>query len=352
MNFSTGFYKKVSRSFIFNRHITLKKFFNLLKCLYYFLFSKSGFIKAYPVRMTIDTGNICNLKCPFCPTGIGRPTRSKNFLNYDCFKKVADEVKDYLYSVDLYNWGEPFLNPDIFRMIRYLKDSNIQVNLNSNLNTLKKEDMGRVVDSGLDELKVSIDGASQESYSKYRINGDFDIVMTNLKELIRIKKERHVNHPVVAWQFLIMRHNEGEMREARRLAKEIGVDEIEFRPMRTCMGVENLMKDALKIKALEGWLPVDERYSRYDYKNLRRKDTGLGCLFLKTTMVINADGSVSPCCGVYDEKWDFGNVFKDGVMNVWNNARYQQARKAVAGRDGSDKSLICSYCIENGFIEY
>ncbi|MFH1692425.1 MAG: radical SAM protein [Candidatus Omnitrophota bacterium] len=302
--------------------------------------------------MIIDTGNVCNLKCPLCPTGAGRPTRQKGFLGYDHFKKTIDEAREYLYSVDLYNWGEPFLNQDIFRMIRYLKASNIKVILNSNLNTLKDEEIISVVESGLDELKVSIDGASPQTYSQYRVNGDFNVVMANLKKLIEARRIHHARCPHIIWQFLIMKHNEHEIQQAKLLAKQIGVDEIEFRPMRTYMGIENLMNDAAKIKAVADWLPVNEQYSRYDYKKLQRKNAGSSCFFLKTTMIINADGSASPCCGVYDEKWDFGNVFKDGVMGVWNNKRYQQARKAVSEKDSSDKTLICSYCIENGFIEY
>jgi radical SAM protein with 4Fe4S-binding SPASM domain len=106
------------------------------------------------------------------------------------------------------------------------------------------------------------------------------------------------------------------------------------------------------MESITEWLPREKKYSRYKYNKKMKKNSLTKCLFLTTTMVINANGSVSPCCGVYDEKWDFGNVLTDGVFHVWNNKDYQKARKAVLEEDESDKDLICTHCIKNGFLAF
>ncbi|MDO8527724.1 MAG: radical SAM protein [Deltaproteobacteria bacterium] len=339
-------------TYLFNRNYTVKRLLNVARSVYYYRYSKHSVVKSKPVRMVIDAGNICQLKCPLCPTGLERPTRQKSLLKFEDFKKIIDEAGSYLCEVDLYNWGEPFLNPDIFKMIGYAKKMGIKVTISSNLNLIKEGWIEEMIQLKLDHLTVSLDGTSAKSYEKYRIGGNFNTVLSNLKKIVALKRQYKSKYPKITWQFLIMKHNEHEMEEAKRLSKEIGVDELHLRPVRCDMGMELLMNDAEKIESAKAWLPTQDKHSRYNYKTKAKKNPLSKCLFQTTTMVVNANGSVSPCCGVYDEKWDLGNALKDGVFNVWNNPKYQQARKAVLEKDTSDENLICSYCIKNGFLEY
>ncbi|MHC4267827.1 MAG: radical SAM protein [Planctomycetota bacterium] len=302
--------------------------------------------------MVIDSGNICQLKCPLCPTGVGRPTREKCFMKFENFKKIVDEAGSYLCEIDLYNWGEPFLNKDIFRMIEYAKKAGIKVSISSHLNTLKEEWIHSIIRSKLDHLIVSLDGASRESYQKYRIGGNYDVVISNMKKLINLKKKYKSKYPRVTWQYLVMRQNEEEVDKSRQKAAEIGVDDLDLRPMRCDMGKEPFLNDKEKVESITEWLPREKKYSRYNYETEKKNNHLSRCLFLTTTMVINANGSVSPCCGVYDEKWDFGNVFEDGVFHVWNNMKYQEARKTVLSKHTSNKDLICAYCVKNGLLSY
>ncbi len=344
--------KRILRSFVFTKHFTIKRFTNLIHVFYLHYFSKNPHVSAYPIRLVIDPGNICTLKCPLCPTGYGKNTRKKSAMKFEDFRRIIDEIKDYVYEVDLYNWGEPFLIKDIFEMAEYAEKANIKVHLNSNLNVYMNNVGERLVKSGAEHLTVSIDGACQETYEKYKRGGNFELVMKNLKEIINAKKKLKSRYPKITWQFLVMKHNEHEIEKAKKIADEIGVNEINFRPVRCDTGSEVTMTDKEKVETSEPWLPTQEKYSRYDYRNKKRKNKLKSCMFLKTTMTINGDGSVAPCCGVYDEKFDFGNVFKEGVMGVWNNEKYKKARMIISKRDSSDKSIVCSYCIENGFLEY
>jgi radical SAM protein with 4Fe4S-binding SPASM domain len=273
-------------------------------------------------------------------------------MKFENFKKIVDEAGSYLCEIDLYNWGEPFLNKDIFRMIEYAKKAGIKVSISSHLNTLKEEWIHSIIRSKLDHLIVSLDGASRESYQKYRIGGNYDVVISNMKKLINLKKKYKSKYPRVTWQYLVMRQNEEEVDKSRQKAAEIGVDDLDLRPMRCDMGKEPFLNDKEKVESITEWLPREKKYSRYNYETEKKNNHLSRCLFLTTTMVINANGSVSPCCGVYDEKWDFGNVFEDGVFHVWNNMKYQEARKTVLSKHTSNKDLICAYCVKNGLLSY
>lgn len=344
--------RKICRTFLFNEHMTWAKAINVLKGFYYYHFSHNPCIGSRPLRLVIDTGNTCTLKCPLCPTGLGRTDRQKSFLKLEDFKKIIDETKEYLFEVDLYNWGEPFLNKDIFCMIEYAKKANIKVNVTSNFNALSQDQLDSIASSGIDELTVSVDGADSETYEKYRRGGNFNQVMASLKSLVKKRTAKGSVKTKIIWQFLVMRHNQHQIALAKSMARGLGVDKIIFRPVRCDMGDEIFMTDREKIESARAWLPIEEKYSRYKYETKIKKSRPRKCLFLETTMVINPDGAASPCCGVYASKWDFGNVLQEGVFHVWNNEKYQKARKAVRERNSSAKDLICSYCVKNGFLEY
>jgi len=173
--------------------------------------------------------------------------------------------------------------------------------------------------------------------------------------LVKARKELRQQNPRITWQFLVMKQNEHEIEKARKMADELGVDEIFFRPIRPDMGSELHMSDAQKYENAKPWLPKNEEYSRFNAKtHTKKKKYKLkSCLFLWTQASINSDGSVSPCCGVYDQKDDFGNAFLDGgFMKVWNNKTYQKARQIASRQIPVDGKLLCSKCVKNGFLEY
>ncbi|MCX5713912.1 MAG: radical SAM protein, partial [Candidatus Omnitrophica bacterium] len=215
---------------------------------------KSVYCNSYPVWLTIDPTNICNLRCPFCPTGFGNIKRPKGMMNKEQFKKIMDILGPHLLHIDMQNWGEPLLNNDIYKMISYAKKFDIHVTLSTNFqnfNEISAEDM---INSRLDRLILSIDGASQETYERYRRGGSFTKAIENIKTLVRKKKELNSRLPTVIWQFLVFRHNEHEIDIARKMGRELGVDDV---------GINSafIAADSVEYK---DWVPLDPQYSRYD----------------------------------------------------------------------------------------
>jgi len=313
--------------------------------------NKEIILEGYPFWLTIDPTNICNLRCPFCPTGQNRNSRTKAILSLDNFKKIIDELGPYLIHIDLCNWGEPLLNNDIFKMVAYAKKFDIDIKIDTNLTMLDENKAEEMVLSGLDKLIVSIDGASPSTYSKYRVGGDFNKVIDNLKILIKTKKRLKKKNPYISWQFLVFRHNEHEIEKVKKLARDIGVEHI---------GIT---------KAFIGdkdWIPLNPEYSNYDNKKLENNTTEFTyecfvepnnkfCNWPWEAVVINANGSISVCCSVEDEEDDFGNIFETPFKDIWNNEKYKTARMYIINRDLkniNNNHNICVGCKHLGLINF
>lgn len=299
--------------------------------------------KGRPYIYTVDTGNACNLRCPLCPTGYHGLQRPQALMKLRTFEAVLEKIRPYAIEVILHNWGEPFLNPDMLDIVRAAKAASIGTTISSNLNLVHRGDafLHEVVDCGLDHLTVSIDGTTQAVYEAYRHGGDLAHVLHNLRELIRYRTTTKTRTPVIEWQFLVMKHNEHQMDEARRLAREIGVDHLRF----TSAG---LPFDELANMGLAAeWLPKNPAYRAYHPEKIRQQGYLYDerCFYLYRAMTINPEGGVAPCCAVYHSKSDFGNLVDSGLDDVWNNRHYQSSRALFSRRAYADATeTICGRC--------
>jgi len=150
------------KKLIFSENFTWKKFYNLLLAKIQWRILKNSKLITYPAALTICPGNLCNLSCVLCPTGQNDPGRHKGFLKLELFKKIMDECGPYLWEVNLYNWGEPLLNKELFEMVKYSKIFKVRVSISTNLNHFNDSICSDLVLSGVDEVVVSLDGTSQE----------------------------------------------------------------------------------------------------------------------------------------------------------------------------------------------
>jgi len=351
MNYFLYKTKQALKRFVFTPYWSPLKYANALGLFAQFVIFKNSKIIGYPLKLSLDPSSNCMLHCPLCPTGQGSRLRTRGNLSFENFKKVLDEMSVWLYEVDLNNWGEPFLNKEIVRMVDYAHKKRVKTSINSNLNIpLTEKTVEGLVNAGLDVLYVSFDGITQKTYEKYRRNGKLENVFKNLKLVHEIKKRLDSKKPRVVWQFLVMKHNEHEVPELERVKQELGVDELVIGGVRSDMGKEIYVTDKEKVESTKDWLPENEKYSRYDYEKKSRRLKKKYCHFLWTVSVINWNGSVSPCCSIYDEGEDFGNAFKQGFKKIWNSEKYIAARDTVAGRKPAVKN-VCINCIRTGFVD-
>lgn len=283
-------------------------------------------VTSYPVAAFIEPNLYCNLQCPACPTGLRLGLRPTVAIEEEVFKSTIDEIGDYVFQLYMYNWGEPLLHKRTPEMIAYAKKKDISILLSTNLSIKLTDDyIDRLVLSGLDRMIVSLDGVTQESYAKYRRNGNLALVRENMMRIQRAKQRLGRTTPKLIWQFLVFRHNEGEIEEARALHKEWGADEFNVFGAEMPMEPYNEGFERSTIPAYNIYHP-----DHFFQKEAERQITSnRACAWLYGVFVLNPNGRVSPCCATPSEKLDFGEYHGD-FFNVWNNDMFRRARRMFA----------------------
>ena len=187
----------------------------------------------YPRELYVEPTIVCNLRCPqpACVPEEVYDTRSIRMLPFDTYKKVIDEVGPHLERMVFYNYGESFIHKDAFRMIRYAKDVNPRIWIWTSTNGHyfnKPEKVRALVDSGIDEIQFSIDGATQEVYEQYRKRGRLATVLDGIRAIVQERERCGTPGPWILWNYILFRWNDSDeqMERARALAIELGVDRL------------------------------------------------------------------------------------------------------------------------------
>ena len=299
-------------------------------------------LRSYPYYYLVDICNVCNLRCPLCPTGIDKLGRVQGVMRFDEYRRILDKVKRYALVVSLYNHGEPFLNKDIFAIVDYTARNNVATNVSSNFNWPVPVDTRDIVRCGLEYMTVSLDGVTQETYQQYRVDGHIEEVFENMRDLLATRKALGSNTPFIEWQFIVFKHNQHEMGRARELAAKWGVDLLRFvSPGMTpaAMGDQDL-RDMFMPDDPLFWerhpALADQRGYIYDR----------ACFYLYRCMSIYYGGGVTPCCFTHERRHDFGDIHQGSVEDIWNNAKYRSARMLFSKRPPREERVpvVCDVC--------
>jgi hypothetical protein len=186
-----------------------------------------------PGRLYIECTAACNISCfqACCApeTGITR-TRQAGMLDFDLFTRVVDEAGPSLGRIDFFNYGEAFLHKRAIEMCAYIKQKFPHIYLYTSTNGLAftEEKARQLAHTGIDEVTFSLDGASQETYARYRQRGKFDVAIANLRALIDEKAKSRRDVPFINWRYILFNWNDSdaEMERARRMADDLGVDRL------------------------------------------------------------------------------------------------------------------------------
>lgn len=294
-----------------------------------------------PIALSIEPTTTCNLKCPQCPSGLRQFTRPTGNLNTELNETILRQAGRQLHYINYYFQGEPFINPDFIDLVKAARRRNIYVVTSTNAHFISAEIADKIVDSGLSELIISIDGLTQETYEKYRINGKLEKVIAGTKNMVAARQKNKGKGPVLVFQFLVTRYNENEIKTLQNLAKELGVDEVRLKTVQI-----------YEFESGNDLIPINEAYSRY-----RQLENGLfelknsfknTCWRMWSSCVFTWDGTVVPCCFDKDANHKMGDIHQTDFSLIWKSAIYNTFRSKVF----KDRRAIeiCKNCSEGSKV--
>lgn len=323
-------------------------------------------LSSLPIEMTVDATTICPLSCHFCSTGQKTNPRSGQILQPEIHEALLKEVGDTVFTVNYFSTGEPLLNKNLPQLLQCAANHEIFYVISTNLSLpLSDEAVDELLTSGAGILSVSLDGATRAQYEKYRVGGDFALVVKNLKTLIQRKKDLGLTYPIIQWRYLVFDHNYPELEDAMRLAHEIDVDYFEHYP-----GGAPVEENESGVQKYRGKLPPNDFESSVTRKMQARQDTVLRrflyerprywhmpqelftrpskCDWHYFSPMIYPDGGVAPCCMSEKLSDDFANVNKhphareQTFENLWNSYDFLMSRAMFAR--GQSHTSLCSRC--------
>jgi radical SAM protein with 4Fe4S-binding SPASM domain len=307
-----------------------------------------------PKVLYIETTNRCNLRCKGCILYRGNWEPDRDMSLQDLVM-ITDQLPE-LERATLHGVGEPLLNKALCRMVAHLKKRNVFVLFNSNGILLDEERQNAVIDTGLDELRISLDASSPEGYKIIRNSNKFNRIVQNLRSLLKLQKKRRAVTPRLSIWFLGTKENIAELPGLLRLAAEIGIEEIHLQRLVYFQDHEGYGV-ARREKTLRG--PNDKAQELIHDSRLlaaqlgiRFNASGLGnpiesvqadsaaklpwrkCYRSQTLMYITANGNVLPCCISPFSTVDYtsiilGNVFESSLEEIWSGPKYTYFREQL-----------------------
>ncbi len=296
----------------------------------------------HPKIIRVEAATACQLRCPLCETTRGKvhPFLGRGFLSAADFSALLD-ANPWVRHVELSNWGEIFLNPELAAIVEvaHRRGVTLSADNGTNFNRVAPGVLAALVEFKFHSLNISLDGATQAVYEKYRVGGQLDRALENVRELNRLKAKAKSEFPRLNWQFIVFGHNEHEIDSARALAAELGMT---FR-LKLASDDSQTFSPVKNLEALRSQLPggVATRQEYYEKHGERYLGHAI-CRQLWDSPQLNYDGKVLGCCV---NSWaDFGNAFSDGLENVLNGKKMNYARRMLQGKARPRRGIPCTGC--------
>ena len=178
----------------------------------------------HPVCLYLEVTNRCNLLCETCPRTF-ETLEPPADMSFALFKSIVDQVPNLQRAV-LHGVGEPMLVRELPDMVRYLKARGVYVLFNTNGTLLREKRFADLIDSGLDELRVSLDAADAATYALVRGKPFFDRIVRDVTRLTQYQLEKAVTNPRVSLWLTGMKETIDQLPEFVRLAARMGVREV------------------------------------------------------------------------------------------------------------------------------
>jgi len=309
----------------------------LAKLANWFLTESSVYFKpsrpwGLPTILQVEPTSRCNLRCLICPVGTGLE-RPAGDMDLALFQGIVDELRNSLLLIMFWDWGEPFLNPRAYDMIRYARRAGIKVVSSTNGHVFADGDQAReVVESGLDVLVFSVDGISQETYQHFRRKGRLDTVLEGVRRVVAEKRRSRSPTPIVNLRFIVMQHCEHEVPLLREFAQRLGVDVLTLRKLHFVPGTTEGRNPEAEARggAGAGLVPRGPRFQLPPLAPDTRTPVRAArnpCRNLWNCPTVHWDGAVCSCFMDYNERRPLGSLREASFRAIWYGDRYRNLRR-------------------------
>jgi spiro-SPASM protein len=274
-----------------------------------------------PSVYVLDPTNICNFDCIMCPTQ-QISAQHKGLMDFELFSKIVDQIEDNAMALMLYNMGESLLHPRIVDMVQYLSDKNIKTILSTNGSRLLEPLSTQLLDAGIDEMILCLDGDSAETYEKIRKRGKFDEVLKNTISFLEKAKSYHNTTCYV--QMIAMNLNQHERKSFMERWSQYD-----------CIPIVTWFD------TWAGQLSDGRNMSTELCPNTKIYRQSCADLWFKMTINWNGEVILCPHDWSYQEK--IGDLNFQTISDVWHSTKIIEIRKShIAKKYGG----ICASCLE------
>lgn len=290
-------------------------------CLNYSAKHKLTYVIGRPNGIMVEPFSGCNYQCPLCPAGLNVLNRKKKNMTFQEFKTY---LGNYVYTTEyitLFHFGEPLLNRELPKMVRYCSKYDIVTQISTNGMLLTEEKAKKLFRAGLDRIIFSIDTYDGDIYPRYRVKGDFNQVVNNIKMAIKVRNQLNAKTVIVA-QYMLMNENE-DIGKMKLHGQSLGVDEVLIKTVGIGTSIKNYDEASQ-------FLPQNEEYSRYKANSTISKYNEYKCDYVRKRMVLCSDGTVLPCCRDQESDYLLGQCNENtSLSDIWNNKASRNFRKAT-----------------------
>lgn len=305
-------------------------------------------LKSYPRFIDLALTDNCNLKCIMCVRTTD-PTIELNELSFEQVKNIINKVSEYATTIQLAGGlGEPLLYKYIFDAIKYSKKKGLEVLLTSNGTLLNTKNIDKLINSGLDYLSLSIDGATKETFESIRVGAKYEKMITGIWNLCRIRDKKKAKLKIEFVPVVMIGKNLHEVPALVRLAKEVGVDGVAFSDVSYWVGEESADNYAIRITENKKGIKDIFKEAEKLGKELNI-DVRLPPLELPTNKIvcyqpwymlpITTKGDVRPCCGVHNIF--MGNILEQSLEEIWNGERFVEWRRKMNSKNPPVPCIKC-----------
>lgn len=301
----------------------------------------------FPFFIHIEPSTICNLNCKMCEYSY---TKNKGgYISYPQFEILFNSIKKgipkliqlifpKLVLFDLTGIGESLMNKDFLKIVKLIKNHKFTATFATNFTLINEKVAYKLINSKLDLIFISLDGATKKTYEKIRRGAKFETVINNIKNFVKLRKNLKSKKPKLTIRFLASSQNIKELTKLIELSKKIGVKNISITRMNTSEKTKNLQVDPklFELKKNEAIKLAKKLNIKADF-GLFKKRLIQKCKRAFNSMYITCQGGVLPCCfvnqgGEYEKikkLYNLGNAFKQDLKLIWNSSKYRSLRKMI-----------------------